>query len=169
MADDDGFTSLVSQAQLLSTSLQNVLDVLENKSAALQNKEQQVRKETQVNLEKREKLDAIIKKWNTLADKLNQTNAISPIKLNVGGTTFCTSLETLTSTFSKGSYFEAMLSGRRNVNVGDNKEVFIDRDPTFFHIEVLSVSVRSGLAQEAQFYCLTGLMDYMKTDSKSII
>ena len=52
--------------------------------------------------------------------------------MNIGGTVFTTTKQTLTSPFAKGSMLEAMFSGRHNIRRNKKGQVFIDRDSTFF-------------------------------------
>jgi hypothetical protein len=87
--------------------------------------------------EEREKLKRDVEKfekekaeWNALQKKLNDTQLDTRIKLDVGGQIFATSLQTLTS--KKGTYFEAMFSGRWDLKKQDDGTYFIDRDPFVF-------------------------------------
>lgn len=54
------------------------------------------------------------------------------VELNIGGTVFTTTKQTLTSPFAKGSMLEAMFSGRHNIRRNKKGQVFIDRDSTYF-------------------------------------
>jgi hypothetical protein len=112
--------------------------------------------------------------WDLMANKLAKAQKGSErIKLDVGGQIFATSLSTLTS--QKGSFFEAMFSGRWEPKVEDDGCYFIDRDPTVFkHIlnylrgqlptlDVLSSQELQLLQEDAQFYQLPELSQYLKT------
>lgn len=58
------------------------------------------------------------------------TPASEVLVLNVGGTKFDTTLETLTKV--PGSFFETLLSGRWNPSLDRDGCIFIDREPTVF-------------------------------------
>jgi hypothetical protein len=84
-----------------------------------------------------------------------------PIKLDVGGTVFKTSLETLTK--ESDSMLASMFSGRFGMKAQDDGSFFIDRDPTHFRyilnflrtgkiIVPDDAVVREELLLEANFY-----------------
>ncbi|CDW56403.1 BTB [Trichuris trichiura] len=88
---------------------------------------------------------------------LNGQDAI--IKLNVGGTHFTTSRNTLT--WIPDTFFTSLLSGRIPTLKDDSGAIFIDRDPKLFHIILnymrsKQVDLREvevvALRHEAQFY-----------------
>tara|TARA_A100001011_G_scaffold352140_1_gene392755 strand:+ start:647 stop:994 length:348 start_codon:yes stop_codon:yes gene_type:complete len=92
------------------------------------------------------------------------------ISLNIGGTVFITSLETLKS---NNCFFSALVS-----NTNDKQHFFVDRDPTHFiyilnylrgsHFLPSNPDVLKQLQIEADFYCLTELskniLDKLKND-----
>eukprot|EP01012_Entosiphon_sulcatum_P062621 TRINITY_DN8906_c0_g1_i1.p1 TRINITY_DN8906_c0_g1~~TRINITY_DN8906_c0_g1_i1.p1 ORF type:complete len:461 (-),score=60.02 TRINITY_DN8906_c0_g1_i1:21-1403(-) len=55
-----------------------------------------------------------------------------PIGLNIGGTVFVTSLQTLLSDFEPSSMFRALFGGKHEVKRDQQGQVFIDRDPHHF-------------------------------------
>lgn len=72
--------------------------------------------------------------------KLNDSDTV---KLNIGGKLFSTYKSTLMKRIKKphtdSEYYEphllqALVSGVSNVKLDENEAIFIDRDPTFFHI-----------------------------------
>ena len=87
------------------------------------------------------------------------------VNLNVGGTRFSTSRQTLTSV--QDSFFTSMLSGRISSCRDETGALFIDRDPKLFSIilhflrtkelDLSGVEV-SVLRHEAEFYGITTLI-----------
>ena len=95
----------------------------------------------------------------------------SIVKLNVGGSHFTTSLQTLTR--DPNSMLAAMFSGRHEVETTEDGSFFIDRDGTYFRF-ILNY-LRNGelilpegakfleeLEVEARFYQVQGLLDELK-------
>jgi hypothetical protein len=91
----------------------------------------------------------------------------SRIKLNIGGESFTTSVETLKS--EKDTMLAAMFSGRFELVPDDSGSFFIDRDGTHFrhilnylrgclNVDSITDQVRSELLTEATFYQLRGLI-----------
>lgn len=86
------------------------------------------------------------------------------IHLNVGGTRFATSRQTLT--WVPDSFFTSMLSGRISSLRDETGAIFVDRDPKMFSlilnfmrtkdIDLRDVDV-SVLRHEAEFYGITAL------------
>lgn len=74
-------------------------------------------------------------------------NAYAVVRLNIGGTPFWTSEETLTS---HSSYFRTMFSGKFSCELQDDGSIFVDRDPALF-APLLSF-MRSG-----ELYCPAGI------------
>ncbi|PRP75698.1 Kelch-motif containing protein, partial [Planoprotostelium fungivorum] len=107
------------------------------------------------------------KEWEEIAVRLHQAQPARTVRLNVGGMEFLTSPATLSSV--KGSFFEAMMSGRWPLNCMDNGAIFIDRDPQVFRhilnflrgdtipLDSLSPSDLESLISDADFYNLPGL------------
>ncbi|KAM9817522.1 LOW QUALITY PROTEIN: BTB/POZ domain-containing protein KCTD3 [Neosynchiropus ocellatus] len=87
------------------------------------------------------------------------------IQLNVGGTRFCTSRQTLT--WIPDSFFSSLLSGRISTLRDETGAIFIDRDPTVFapilnflrtkELDLRGVNI-STLRHEAEFYGITPLV-----------
>ena len=101
----------------------------------------------------------------------------SRIKLNIGGTRFETSRDTLTKV--EGSMLAAMFSGRHQVTPDDDGSFFIDRNGRHFQhildylrnglIQVeLNTAESRGLAVEAEFYGLNDLAQVMQADAMDI-
>ncbi|XP_065835005.1 uncharacterized protein [Oscarella lobularis] len=98
----------------------------------------------------------------------------SKIKLDIGGTKFTTSLETLCS--EPGSMLEAMFSGRHKLIQDEDGYYFIDRDGT--HFRYILNYLRDGIVKEgclpsdpqivkeleveADFYQLQGLLKFLE-------
>ena len=96
------------------------------------------------------------------------------IKLDIGGQQFTTSLLTLTK--DSDSMFAAMFSGRHRLRQENDGSYFIDRDGA--HFRYILNYLRDGcikegtmpsnevlwgeLLNEAEYYQLTGLVDYLK-------
>ncbi|CAG7835896.1 unnamed protein product [Allacma fusca] len=87
------------------------------------------------------------------------------VHLNVGGTRFSTSWQTLT--WVPDSFFTALLSGRISSLKDDNGAFFVDRDPTLFSVilnylrsrdvDLRTVDMRA-LRNEAEFYGIIPLV-----------
>jgi len=91
----------------------------------------------------REEMDGLSARFRaetTLANHNNQRQA-GVVELNVGGTHFTTTQETLTA--SGSAYFNAMFSGLWEVGSG---AIFIDRDPELFSI--ILRYMRAGCCQK---------------------
>ena len=91
------------------------------------------------------------------------------IELNVGGTYFTTRLRTLIK--DKESMLAAMFSGRHRVEQDSQGRYFIDRDGKLFH-HILTYlrhdklpppDMAVDVLEEAEYYQLTGLVDWCKT------
>jgi len=90
------------------------------------------------------------------------------VDLNVGGTKFSTSRQTLTAITD--TFFTSMLSGRINTHKDESGAIFIDRDPELFrsilnylrnrtiNVEGLSPHDISLLRHEAEFYGISPLI-----------
>ncbi|MEQ2284741.1 BTB/POZ domain-containing protein kctd3 [Ameca splendens] len=86
------------------------------------------------------------------------------IQLNVGGTRFSTSRQTLM--WIPDSFFSSLLSGRISTLRDETGAIFIDRDPTAFapilnflrtkELDLRGVNI-SVLRHEAEFYGITPL------------
>jgi len=108
--------------------------------------------------------------WNTRIDIRNSFASSSRITLNVGGKLFTTTKDTLLS--RRDSFFYAMLSSGQWFPDESDGTYFIDRDPDYFHIILsflrtgnvfgileLNDLQRKALKHEADFYCLSDLMN----------
>ncbi|XP_023321940.1 BTB/POZ domain-containing protein KCTD3 [Eurytemora carolleeae] len=90
------------------------------------------------------------------------------INLNVGGTRFSTSRQTLTTI--PDTFFTSMLSGRINTQKDELGAIFIDRDPELFrcilnylrtrcvNVEGLSTNSISQIKHEAEYYGISPLI-----------
>src|SRR5947209_16168674 len=83
------------------------------------------------------KLSKTLEKLKISLEELNGFGQAKPhtnkriVKLNIGGTTFTTSLSTLTT---QETFFSALLSGAFEVVEDEFGAYFIDRDPRNFHL-----------------------------------
>lgn len=96
--------------------------------------------------------------------------AHSPIiHLNVGGKRYTTSVETLT--LCRDSMLGAMFHGGIGVRKDEDDCYFIDRDGKLFRhilnflrtktLHVSSIEVLQAIKEEAEYYCLQDLVDYV--------
>ncbi|KAH9259402.1 hypothetical protein BASA81_002445 [Batrachochytrium salamandrivorans] len=98
--------------------------------------------------------------------------ASNPVKLNVGGTYFSTSVGNLTR--EPNTFFAAMFSGRWEIKINPKDDaIFIDRDPTMFATIInylrtrkivlgnLTLTQRETLYEEADFYQIASLLDQL--------
>ncbi|XP_005106240.1 BTB/POZ domain-containing protein KCTD3 [Aplysia californica] len=87
------------------------------------------------------------------------------VHLNVGGTRFSTSRQTLT--WNQDTFFTSLLSGRISSHTDETGAIFVDRDPKLFsvilnflrtkEIQLRNVEL-SALRHEAEFYGITPLV-----------
>lgn len=108
--------------------------------------------------------------WQAQASRLHASQLPHRIRFDVGGTIFALSREHLTSEAARGSYFDAMFSGRWPLNAESDGTYFIDRDPFVFrhvanylrrevlNLELLSRAELEALKKDAAFYQLDGLL-----------
>ncbi|EGD75380.1 hypothetical protein PTSG_06457 [Salpingoeca rosetta] len=108
--------------------------------------------------------------WEAQARKL--ASCVVPrsrVQIDVGGTVFTTSKQTLTK--FANSFFASMFSGRHELQPEDDGSFFVDRDPFVFRhvlnfmrgqppqLEELSDVELKALKQDAQFYQLPELLE----------
>ncbi|KAK5575828.1 hypothetical protein RB653_006962 [Dictyostelium firmibasis] len=102
----------------------------------------------------------------------NDISKDSMLKLNVGGEIYYTTLSTLISD-SNSMFYLMFGTGRFNVQKGDDGTIFIDRDGRYFHyilnwlrsqfIPFLKdETVRESVMNEARYYQITSLIEYMQ-------
>lgn len=90
-------------------------------------------------------------KWNKLFDRLEVSQLSEPVVLNVGGTRFAASMDTLNS--MPDTYFSTLLSGRWDSKCSKDGSLFIDRSPlTFGHM-------LEFLRDPTYFYRIHGLLN----------
>ena len=100
-----------------------------------------------------------------------------PVKLNVGGHYFTTSVQTLTK--DPNSMLAAMFSGKFETKTCEDGAFFIDRDGTHFrfilnYLRTGKLTLPEGatflkeLEEEAEFYQIQGMVDELKLMSKSL-
>ena len=101
------------------------------------------------------------------------------VKLNVGGKLFVTLKSTLA--FDKDSYLWRLIQDNRLELVKDeNGILFIDRDPTYFHIILNFLrtgkvvtdkdsSIMSQIMEEAVFYNIQGLVQILRNEEYKIV
>src|SRR5690349_3199056 len=78
-----------------------------------------------------EQLKISLEELNGFTQTKPHVNNKRIVKLNIGGTTFTTSLSTLTT---QETFFSALLSGAFEVVEDEHGAYFIDRDPRNFHL-----------------------------------
>lgn len=121
MSSSSGSPAAPPSVSILDKSLQfhaaSILELIEGERAKLK--------------EEREALELEKENWKKSLPFLEATQLADPVQLNVGGTSFATSMETLTRL--PGTYFSALLSGRWSLKTfPPDGSIFIDRDPAFF-------------------------------------
>jgi len=112
-----------------------------------------------------------------LVNKLKETQIQKPVKLNVGGKLFATSIDTLIS--SENTYFSIMFSDKWDLKRDDRDDTyFIDRDPFVFSYILNFLRTRTiskkhltplqleYLISDAEFYQIESLISILKPDSK---
>jgi hypothetical protein len=116
--------------------------------------------------EQAEEMENAKVRYVELQTKMNQArkNLKDKIRLNIGGTVFVTSLDTMT--LEKNTFFSAMFSKEFHQQPDDDGEYYVDRDPTYFRIvlnHLRGVDVKKALSglnqweksliqQEVEFY-----------------
>ena len=114
------------------------------------------------------------KKLFTMATKLEHVHFSKPIKLNIGGQCFTTSIDTLRK--DAGSMLNAMFSGRFDTKPLEDGSYFIDRDGTHFlyilnYLRTGKLSApddartRGELLTEADFYQVQGIVEELEPRS----
>jgi hypothetical protein len=154
--------------------IQTVLN--EQVSITLKKWEEQLTKREQVLREKEKELDELKKEVKSVTTKLNKTTNIcgknQKIKLSIGGTLFVTTLNTLTE--EKDTYFSALFSEYFQMQLDEDGEIFIDRDPTHFRIilnhlrgvevnkaiALLNEGEKENLEQEIDFYQINSMFHW---------
>lgn len=111
---------------------------------------------------------------NEMANKLEQVQLPTKVKLDVGGQTFATSIAVLTKL--PDSFFGITFSGRWQHKLDESGCLFIDRDPSVFgqllqflrewpynklDISLLSPTQLAQLTADAKHYRLPELLDYL--------
>ncbi|KAH9259734.1 hypothetical protein BASA81_002156 [Batrachochytrium salamandrivorans] len=126
--------------------------------------------------ERREEVLSMEQQRQTLLEfepKVIECFASNPVKLNVGGSYFSTSVENLTR--EPDTFFAVMFSGRWDVKINPKDDaVFVDRDPTMFGVIVnylrkrtidlddLSPKQLKALLEEADFYQIVSLLKLLR-------
>jgi hypothetical protein len=116
--------------------------------------------------EQAEEMENAKVRYVELQTKMNQArkNLKDKIRLNIGGTVFVTSLDTMT--LEKNTFFSAMFSEEFHQQPDDDGEYYVDRDPTYFRIilnHLRGVDIKKALSglnqwekslvqQEVEFY-----------------
>jgi hypothetical protein len=146
-------------------SLQALQVELQREQQSLQQERQDFEERSK---ERQQKLDREQQHISTRWKKMNTITNADPVTLNIGGTLFTASVETLTR---EKTLFTTLLSDEFAQQ--PDKQYFIDRDPKHFslllnylrtgnlNIERLSPIERSELLTEAQYYEITSVLDYM--------
>ena len=95
----------------------------------------------------------------------------SIVQLNVGGTKFTTSKQTLLKYGNGNNFFTSLLSGRIPLLKDDDGAIFIDRDPDLFRVILNYLRTRTfnadeankeALLHEAEFYGLQSLVKQLQ-------
>eukprot|EP01112_Ceratiomyxa_fruticulosa_P007580 TRINITY_DN1971_c0_g1_i1.p1 TRINITY_DN1971_c0_g1~~TRINITY_DN1971_c0_g1_i1.p1 ORF type:complete len:148 (-),score=47.20 TRINITY_DN1971_c0_g1_i1:395-838(-) len=107
---EKGFSEQMQKFSNTATkSLEKKLDNIKRKRESLDGERQEFEKEM---AQKKEEFEKEKQVWGEISQKFAKSVPSSGrVKLDVGGTLFTTSIETLTS--YKGSFFDAMFSGRQ--------------------------------------------------------
>lgn len=112
--------------------------------------------------------------WAALTQKLAHVHFPKKVKLDVGGTIFATSIETLTKI--SDTVFWAMFSGRWETSLDEQGAYFIDRSPIVFDIildfmrdyphttldvTALTQAQKIALRRDADFFSIQPLVDLL--------
>lgn len=119
---------------------------------------------------------AEVRTMNAAHDKMRALITKDKVVLNVGGTRYDTSVQTLTSV--PHTFFTSMFSGRFDLtlNADDDGAYFIDRDgwrfryildylrdPTGFELNAnVATALRRDLLKEAKFFCVAPLVKILR-------
>ena len=115
--------------------------------------------------------------FDAMSKKLKHVHFSSTVKLNVGGHTFPTSVQTLTK--DPNSMLAAMFSGRFDTKPAEDGAFFIDRDGTHFpfilnYLRTGKLTLPEGatflkeLVEEAEFYQIQGIIDELKSPESAV-
>ena len=114
---------------------------------------------------------------DAMSKKLEHVHFSSTVKLDVGGHTFRTSVQTLTK--DPNSMLAAMFSGKFDTKPAEDGAFFIDRDGTHFrfilnYLRTGKLTLPEGatflkeLAEEAEFYQIQGIMDELNSPESAV-
>ena len=115
--------------------------------------------------------------FDAMSKKLEHVHFSSTVKLNVGGHTFTTSVQTLKK--DPDSMLAAMFSGKFDTKPAEDGAFFIDRDGTHFrfilnYLRTGKLTLPEGatflkeLAEEAEFYQIQGIIDELKSPESAV-
>jgi hypothetical protein len=120
----------------------------------------------------REAFDSERTVWEQTVKKMNQTAVGNRITLDIGGTKFATSKNTLLA--FPNSYLAVMFSGVRDIKAEEDGSFFIDRDPYVFrhilnfmrghnfNLDRLTSQECEALEEDAEFYQVQPLIELLK-------
>lgn len=152
--------------------MDKLISIQKQFTEAIEEQKKQIQKEWAALREEQE-----VQKKNK--NRLDTTQLKGRIKLDVGGTIFTTSLPVLTSI--KGTYFDAMFSGRWELQKEEDGTIFIDRDPFVFRyilnflrgdeplINLLTPMEKEMLKRDADFYQINQLVDLLNPNNNATL
>ena len=114
---------------------------------------------------------------DAMSKKLEHVHFSSTVKLDVGGHTFRTSVQTLTK--DPNSMLAAMFSGKFDTKPAEDGAFFIDRDGTYFrfilnYLRIGKLTLPEGatalkeIQEEAEFYQIQGIIDELKSSESAV-
>lgn len=189
---------LITQAQHEYTSsigkLKNALQQVRDLQQQVQTQQQQLQQERELFEQEKQQFvppkEAIIPNNEQVEKQLLQLQILltrlsltskqakQKIKLDIGGTLFATTLDTITS--EKPTFFSAWFSDEFFEKPGEDGTYFVDRSPDYFKyvleylrtkkcsITNLSAFEIAKIKEEAKFYCVNGLLECLEPQLPSV-
>jgi DNA anti-recombination protein RmuC len=154
------------QHQAFAELVSNMLQELNTRDQNLREREERLIKAEASLIEHEKRFEDRLNELSDLKHK-----SCEKIKLNIGGTLFTTTIDTLT--VEQDTLFTGMFSGKFDMKPDDDGEYFLDRNPEYFSIildylrgvdieeQLLEYSSAqlSQLIQEVDYYGITSLLE----------
>ncbi len=165
------YDKLQSERNNLNECTLELLNSLQSERIALDMAKQDVESKT-------ERLQQEKHDWDKVVPKLQQVHVSNPVKLNIGGTYFTTSVDTLRR--QPGNFFEAMTSNRWPHQPTSDGSYFVDRDPIAFRhvlnflregeidVSLVTKEELARLLKDADFYNLPQLLHCLQPEAPTL-
>lgn len=174
-------TTTNSNSTATATTLQHLRDTFKKINISLEHATDLMSQLKDEVSEEHRGMESARSEFEQLKNKMNiiASGTRKKVKLNVGGTVFMSTVDTLT--VEKPTFFSAMFSEHFDTQPDEDGEIFIDRDPTHFpiilnhlrgkdmsgHMDALSPVLREDLIEELQYYQIGSLLDMAQAKAQT--